>query len=40
MAPVPDLEIPVELPTVRESIALKSQVKRMRKTERNYKSIN
>ena len=31
MAPIPELEIPVELPTLRESIALKSQVKKMRK---------
>jgi hypothetical protein len=35
MAPIPDLEIPVELPTLRESIALKSQVKKMRKKNRN-----
>lgn len=35
MAPIPDLGIPVELPTLRESIALKSQVKKMRKKNRN-----
>lgn len=34
MAPIPDLGIPVELPTIRESIALKSQVKTMRKKGR------
>ncbi len=37
MAPIPKLEIPVELPTLRESIALKSQVKKMRKMSRNGK---
>lgn len=35
MAPIPDLGIPVELPTLRESIALKSQVKKYRKRNRN-----
>jgi hypothetical protein len=35
MAPIPDLGIPVELPTIRESIALKSQVKKYRKRNRN-----
>lgn len=35
MASIPDLGIPVELPTLRESIALKSQVKKMRKKNRN-----
>lgn len=37
MAPIPDLGIPVELPTLRESIALKSQVKKMRKKGKKEK---
>lgn len=38
MAPIPELDIPVELPTIREGIALRSQLKKLHKKERREKA--